>query len=342
MRALCTRLFKKLPMSLDPSKTTAYSSDLRWRMVWQKEALGWDFKTVACNLGVDPSTVSRVVNLFRHTGTVEKRIYPLDACRPNKKLSKPVQLTILHTILKYPGIYLSELQAEVHVLTGIRVSVSSLCTFLHSSHFTHQKMQIVASQRDKELRQQFAIDVSLYKPHMLVFVDETGADRRDTLRKYGYGLRGKPPKSCNLLIRGERLSVITAMNSEGILALKVVRGTVDGSEFVDFIQRHLLPVLLPFNGLNDNSVVIMDNCSVHHVPQVKSMITQSGALIHFLPPYSPDLNPIEECFSKVKSQLKSIHMICQDDLETNILAAFTSVTPDDCRGWISDSGIYNF
>ena len=83
-------------------------------------------------------------------------------------------------------------------------------------------MQLVAKQHDKELRDMFAIDVSLYTSQQLVFVDETGSDCRDAVRKYGYGLRGKPPKSCKFLIRGERISSIAAMSREGIVALRVV------------------------------------------------------------------------------------------------------------------------
>ena len=72
-------------------------------------------------------------------------------------------------------------------------------------------------------------------------------------------------------------------------------------------------------------------------------VEEVGALVHFLPPYSPDFNPIEEMFSKVKTVLKSIstEMDNVDDIETLLLASFTSVTPEDCRGWISHSGIYN-
>ena len=70
------------------------------------------------------------------------------------------------------------------------------------------------------------------------------------------------------------------------------------------------------------------------------MITEVGALVHFLPPYSPDMNPIEECFSKIKAQLKSMETTFEDDFETNILAAFSSVTSQDCKGWISDSKVY--
>ena len=103
---------------------------------------------------------------------------------------------------------------------------------------------------------------------------------------------------------------------------------MDGDTLLEFVERDLLPVLQPFNGMNPNSVVIMDNCSVHHVARVKSLITEVGALLHYLPPYSPDLNPIEECFSKVKSCLKSTEIV-NDDLETAVLAAFTCVTPND-------------
>lgn len=331
--------FESETMSIDSARTSAYGEDLRWRMVWQSVGLGLGLKLIANNLGVDPSTVSRVVSLFKATGSVQKRPYPKNA-RPNIKLSTTVQLTILNTVLQRPGIYLHELNREVLILTGVDVSVSSLCSFLHSANFTHQKMQIVAKQQDRDLREKFATDVSLYKPHMLVFVDETGSDCRDATRKYGYSLRGRPLRSTRLLVRGERISAIAAMNDEGISAMRLVKGAVNGDEFLDFVERELLPTLMPFDGLNPNSVVILDNCSVHHVQGVVSMITEVGALVHFLPPYSPDLNPIEECFSKVKSQLKSMETTYEDDLKTHILCAFSSITSEDCKGWISDSKVY--
>ena len=70
------------------------------------------------------------------------------------------------------------------------------------------------------------------------------------------------------------------------------------------------------------------------------MITEVGALVHFLSPYSPDFNSIEECFSKVKSILKSTETTHQNNPETDILAAFSCITSDDCEGWISGSDIY--
>lgn len=319
-------------MSIDHTRTAPYSEDIRWRIIWQREALGMNVRSVAANLGVDPSTVSRIVRLFRSSGDVCKRPYPKNS-RPTKKLTIPVEFTILHAVLQHPEWYIHEIQEEVCVLTGTYVSTSSICTFLKRSNFTRQKMKLIAQQQDLELREQFLVDTSLYKSEMCVFIDESGSDNRDALRRYGYGIRGKPPKSCQLLVRGERLSAIAAMTTKGIQSLKVVNDTVDGDTFIDFVQKDLLPILMPFNGTNCNSIVIMDNCSIHHVPEVESMITQVGALVHYLPPYSPDLNPIEHCFSKVKACLKNGDY---NDSETAVLSAFAWITAKDCENWINE------
>ena len=99
---------------------------------------------------------------------------------------------------------------------------------------------------------------------------------------------------------------------------------------------------MPFNGINPHSVVVLDNCAIHHVAEVKSMLEEIGVLVHYLPPYSPDLNPIEEAFSKVKSVLKSQwNRYNMMDVETQLLTSFTSITPEDCCGWIAHPGIYN-
>ena len=184
-------------------------------------------------------------------------------------------------------------------------------------------------------------DLSVYSSEMFVFVDETGADRRNTLRKYGYSLRGKPIRNYNLLIRGERISATACISMAGVLDVMTVQGTTDGSTFYKFIQTHLLPHLMPFNGSNPHSVVVMDNCAIHHVDSIVSSINDVGAIVHFLPPYSPDYQPIEETFSKVKSYSKHGSDSNIIDIETELLASFTNVTQEDCQGWICHSGIYN-
>ena len=79
-----------------------------------------------------------------------------------------------------------------------------------------------------------------------------------------------------------------------------MEGSVDGDKFQKFVKNSIVPVLQPFDAVNPNSVVVMDNVSIHHVERVALHIQQKGALLRFFPPYSPDLNPVENTFSKVK------------------------------------------
>ena len=130
------------------------------------------------------------------------------------------------------------------------------------------------------------------------------------------------------------------MSSTGLLDVKTITGTSDGDAFYDFVNTNLLPHIMPFNGTNPHLVVILDNCSIHHVPEVAKSIQDVGELLIYLPPYSPDLNPIEELFSKVKKVMKSSEMD-QNDIEILLSASFASVTTEDCIGWIRHTGVYN-
>ena len=249
-------------------------------------------------------------------------------------------MLIYHLVIERPGIYLLEIQRELSDLMLVDVNIATICRFLCNNGFSRQKLRHVALQQDAFLREQYVMDVSVYNADMFVFVDETGADRRNSLRKYGYSLRGRPAIDHSLLVRGERVSAIACMSVNGLLDVKTVRGTCDGDTFYDFVHTHLMPHLMPFNGINPHSVVVLDNCSIHHVVEVKRMLEEIGVLVHYLPPYSPDFNPIEEAFSKVKYQLRAENDDT-NDIETILLKCFTTITIEDCCGWVKHPGIYN-
>jgi transposase len=246
-------------------------------------------------------------------------------------------------VLERPGIYLREIQTELFEITGANVSCSTICKLLSSVGYTRQKMKFAALQRDQLLRSQFVSDVSMYSKDMLVFLDESGLDKRNTLRKYGYSLRGRPPICCTELSRGRHLSLIASISTAGVNDCQLVEGGVNGDIFYEYVEKILLPHLMTFDGTNPQSIVILDNCAIHHVNETVQMMCSVGALIHFLPPYSPDYNPIEYMFSKLKHTLKAIEndFDPSSDLETLILAALTHVTPQDCQSWIDDCGMYN-
>ena len=276
----------------EPRRSSAYSEDLRWRMVWQREALGYTYKQISENLGVDCSTVQRTIALFSATGSVQKRAYPKD--KASRKLTPIAQMFVLNLVLEKPGIYLHEVQRELEESLLLDISLSTLCTFLHKSGFTHKKLRTVALQQDHILREQFSTEVSVYNTEMFVFVDETGSDARNKLRNRGHSIRGKPAKNHTFLVRGEHISAIACMSSAGLINVKTFQGTANGEVFYQFVQTHLLPHLMPYNGINPHSVVVLDNCSIHNVAEVVASSHDVGALVLFLPPYSPDLNPIEE------------------------------------------------
>lgn len=181
-------------------------------------------------------------------------------------------------------------------------------------------------------------EVLQYPREFIVWVDETGSDRRDQIRKFGYSLRGLAPVYTRLLVRGTRVSSVVAMSSQGIIAIDMTTGTMNGDKFFDFIRGQLIPCMQPFPA--QNSILVMDNCSIHHVDEVKEELHSAGIMAIFLPPYSPDFNPCEELFSSVKYFLKDHDEIlqCMDQPQDMLRSAFDSVTKSQCNSWITHSG----
>ena len=330
----------QLAMSYEPSRSKPYDNDIRWRVVYQLMALEYSVQQVTTNLGISASTVRRIGQLFDSTGSVDKQSCP-DRGLALKVLTTYDEFIIMELVLQRPGIYLREICRELQQSTGTDVSEPTVCRFLQKAGFTRTKIQHVASQQSEEFRARFAAEMQQYEPDMLVFIDETGTDRRDSMRKFGYSLRGKRTKSQKLLVRGTRVSAIGAMSMNGMLDFRLAC-SVDAGTFRDFVEKCLLRHLMPFNGRNQHSIVVMDNASIHHAEGSIEIIESIGALVIFLPPYSPDLNPIEETFSSVKSYLKANETVMQatDNIEEVITAAFASITSKQCQAWIRDSGYY--
>ena len=155
------------------------------------------------------------------------------------------QLTLLYLILENHGIYLYEIQTKLESLFGVCVSTATICRTLQSMGCTRQVMRRVAIQCSDTLA-----EISIYDPRMFVWLDETGCDRRNTLRKCGYSLRGISICDYRLLVRGKRYSVIPVISLDGIHDVYITEGTVNGKKFADFVQNCLLPVLKPFNYVN--------------------------------------------------------------------------------------------
>ena len=249
---------------------------------------------VAKTLFVSERTVLRYAERFNATGQVEKTVRRNGCC---SKLSESDKYLLIDLILSNPGIFLRELQAELQK-EGCHVDVSTICRAVNKIGLSRQKIT---------LRAQFiAAEMSAFDPAMILWIDETGCDRRNALRQYGYGIRGLAPQDHQLQLRGVRYSAIGILSMDGVQDVYITENTVNGDTFLDFLYTQLLPLLMPFDGINHNSIVVLDNASIHHTDAAVNAICGVGALVRFLPPYSPDLNPIECVFGEVNSFCKQI------------------------------------
>jgi len=164
-----------------------------------------------------------------------------------------------------------------------------------------------------------------------VFVDESGANTQMT-RRYG-----RSPVGCRLVgavPQGhyQTTTLIAAVRLKGPQAPCLFEGAMDGEMFLAWVKTGLAPVL------ESGDVVILDNLATHKVAGVREALAAVGARLEYLPPYSPDFNPIENMWSKVKQRLKSRGPRSLRQLFNAAGAAFAAVTPEDCRGFFLNAG----
>ena len=165
----------------------------------------------------------------------------------------------------------------------------------------------------------------------LVFVDESGANTQMTRRC------GRSPVGQRLVCpvphgHYQTTTLIAAVRLTGPQAPWLFDGPIDGELFLAWVKQGLGPCL------RRNDVVILDNLATHKVAGVQEAITAAGARLEYLPPYSPDFNPIENLWSKVKQGMKSRAPRSARQLLKAARASFASVTPTDCQGFFLHAG----
>ena len=318
-------------MSCQRERTWAYGSDLRWRIIWQRKVLGLSFRQVSRNLNICYTTARNIEQLFDETGQVQPRGHPPQ----DTTLDAVDEVLLLAIVIDNPEIHLEEMRAILYEQTGLTVSSPTLCRILRRYNFSRKKIRLIARQRVEEDGIRFMARMACFPREMFVFVDETGCDRRDYLRKTGYALRGDRAERRILLARGNRVNAMAALSVDGIVEARTSVGrSLDGDAFYDFVRVDLLPHLRPFDGTSPCSILVMDNWSGHGIDDVINLIEDVGVLLFFLPPYSPNLNPIEEAFSFVKSELRNKEQGSEEDL----LSAFDQISPEHACAWIKHAG----
>jgi hypothetical protein len=181
-----------------------------------------------------------------------------------------------------------------------------ICVSIHAMHS--------AAERNEDFRQKWKQDVNThFTASQMIFIDETSKDDRTIYRHYGRSAAGGCATIDANFMRGERYSLVAALLLDGYEAVRVVPGSVDGEEFLDYIVNDVMHCMFYFFGFllsclplqlskmnpypQDKSILILDNCAIHKMRALREIIEGFGCVLLFLPPYSPDFNPIKESFS---------------------------------------------
>jgi len=169
------------------------------------------------------------------------------------------------------------------------------------------------------------------KLEKLVFIDESGAKTNMT-RLYGRAKNGARAVDSAPGGHWNTTTMISSVRLDGSTAPMVINGATNKEIFMVYVEKFLLPYL------NKGDVVILDNLSAHKCKEIRELIESAGVELWFLPPYSPDLNPIEKMWSKVKSILRKLKARTEAELITAIAQALEHVTPQDVKGWFKSCG----
>lgn len=165
----------------------------------------------------------------------------------------------------------------------------------------------------------------------LVFLDESSAST-SLARLYGRSGVGERLSGSSPYGHWMTVSMLCAVRIDGPIAPLLVDGAVDGAMFTAWIEQSLV------HELRTGDVVIMDNLNTHRVAGVSQLLNDAGHSFYYLPPYSPDFNPIENMWSKVKSILRKLAARTFEELMTAMKTAILSVTEDDCKGFFNHCG----
>lgn len=181
-----------------------------------------------------------------------------------------------------------------------------------------------------ESRQEYVAGQAAMNPARLVFIDESGVSTA-LANGYAWSPRGEKPVVI-APTRAKNLTIIGAIAVDGVRATMEVEGSMNGATFKEFLDERLGPNLRP------GDVVVMDGLAAHKVAGVEEILAKWGATPLYLPPYSPELNPIEICWSWIKRQLRKTAPSSFARLRAALAKAWTTVTAELCDSWTRHCG----
>ena len=283
---------------------------------------------IAKQLNISRQTLTKWKNTFYENIQSGKRLSSQDYSKykqsvERKTKSKIYKNNIIEYVTNNRGCSLKDISKSINC----EISNSSICRIIKKNNLTHRRIsnRIICKDMDdiNKNRKEFIKNMN-YKIEDAIFLDEVSFKITD-LKRYGYGVKGE---EININTRHkhnkETISVISAISIDGIVTKEVVEGCVNKEIYKNFLEKNIKYF--------ENKVIINDNARVHHAKSVKEYAAKSKINLRFNPPYSPEFNPIELSFNKIKCQFRQLdHNNLKDDIEKS----FATITSDDCIGFFN-------
>lgn len=306
-----------------------YTPDLRERVVATFRS-GMSRAETAALFRVSESSVQRWSRLARTTGSVAAQ--PMGGQRPFALAGERDR--ILERIAQQPDLPLRALLAELHD-RGIKVSYFAVWNIVDRAGLSDKKKSLHASEQDRpkvaRRRLQWQQRQGQIDARRLVVIDETWAKTNMT------PTHGRCPIGQRLVAKvphGHRktLTFVAALRCDGITAPCLLNQPINAVSFRTYVEQVLVPTLRP------GDVVVMDNLSSHKGKAIRKAIQAAGAKLIFLPPYSPDLNPIEQVFAKLKTLLRKANARTIPAITEAIGKLLDEYTVEECANYLVNSG----
>jgi transposase len=311
----------------------ALSQDLRLRIV-DLVASGVSRREAARRFRVSASSAIRFVRQAGDVGHVDPKV-------PKKRKSKldPYRADIIGWIGEQPDLTLAELCARLDGEHGLRAGSSTLDDWLRSNQITYKKTDHASEQersdvkaaRQRWRKRQDWLKHRLHLLDRIVFIDETGLNTK-MARLRGRSIKGQRLVASIPHGHWKTMTFIAGLRHDGMTAPWVLDGPIDGPAFVTYIKTQFAPTL------RKGDVVVMDNLPAHKVAAAKAAIKERGAWLLFLPPYSPDLNPIELAFSKLKAHMKRLAPRTVDAVWKSAGKILELFSKQECANFFTASG----
>lgn len=296
---------------------------------------------VAVQLGIGERSVQRIMADHRATGGGARATGPRKRRKdaiPDGEVAMLAELARLTVSPTLPA-----LAKLLQAASGAQEawSTSTIDRALKRAKISVKQITYVDKWKDYSEKVNFCELIARLDVRWLVFLDETGKDRRATLPRRGRAPVGEAAVmrlDGTLQQRKRGLSIFGAMNIDGIIGAASILDNMGTAELMPMLQTQLLPHLGRFPG--PNSVVVMDSWSVHHTEEVVTAIESTGALVLYLPAYTPELNPIELVWGVADRKLRSSGRDLNEvgDIEADVLALVRSVTPEEAKGMYRSCG----